>query len=98
MAPPTQQGSSSTVAEAAAQIGSELGNLTSRSNEGSHKLCQYVLENVLLHQAAAQQLQVCGSVGDRRAGGCVGTPGLFTTSFDRGCVGPLLFETPSQPV
>lgn len=58
MADSTQQGNSTT-AEAAARIGSELGNFTSRSNEGSHKLCQYVLENVLLHQAAAQQLQVC---------------------------------------
>jgi hypothetical protein len=46
------------VADAAQAISNELGGLTARANQGSHKLCQYVLENVLLHQAAAQQLQV----------------------------------------
>lgn len=45
-------------AAAAQTIASELSALTTRSNDSSHKLCQYVLENVLLHQAAAQQLQV----------------------------------------
>lgn len=42
----------------AAQIASELSECTTKSNQSSHTLCQYVLENVLLHQAAAQQLQV----------------------------------------
>lgn len=45
-------------ADAAQKIATELSVLTSRSNQASHNLCQYVLENVLLHQAAAQQLQV----------------------------------------
>lgn len=45
-------------ADAAQTISNELAALTAKSNQGSHKLCQYVLENVLLHQAAAQQLQV----------------------------------------
>ena len=39
-------------------IAAELSACTTRSNQSSHKLCQYALENVLLHQAAAQQLQV----------------------------------------
>ena len=48
-------------ADAAPQvISSELGSLTTKANRSSHKLCQYALENVLLHQAAAQQLQVSG--------------------------------------
>jgi len=42
----------------AAQIASELNECTAKANQSSHTLCQYVLENVLLHQAAAQQLQV----------------------------------------
>lgn len=57
-----QQQKSNTLESCSTTIGAELGDLTSRSNQGSHKLCQYALENVLLHQAAAQQLQVRGGV------------------------------------
>jgi hypothetical protein len=59
MASSSQQHNAAQHADAAPQvIASELGSLTTKANRSSHKLCQYALENVLLHQAAAQQLQV----------------------------------------
>lgn len=43
---------------AADVIGRELEAYAAKSNRSSHKLCEYALENVLLHQAAGQQLHV----------------------------------------
>lgn len=37
----------------------EVSKLTLHSTDNSRRLCDFVLENVLLHEAAAQQLQVC---------------------------------------
>lgn len=47
-----------TLASSAERCSRELGAYAARSSAGSHRLCDYALENVLLHQAAAQQLQV----------------------------------------
>lgn len=44
--------------EAAGITGSELQGFASNSVQSSHAVASYALENVLLHQAAAQQLQV----------------------------------------
>jgi hypothetical protein len=56
-----------------AAISSQLQAFTDSAQQGTHKLCHYVLENVLLHQAAAQQLQVCVSCvcTDEPRRGCV---------------------------
>jgi hypothetical protein len=47
-----------TIKEAAGAVGSELQGFASNSVQSSHAVASYALENVLLHQAAAQQLQV----------------------------------------
>jgi hypothetical protein len=47
-----------TMNEAAAVIGRELQGYATNSLQSSHAVASYALENVLLHQAAAQQLQV----------------------------------------
>jgi hypothetical protein len=47
-----------TIKEAAGVIGSELQGFVTNSVQSSHSVASYALENVLLHQAAAQQLQV----------------------------------------
>jgi len=43
---------------ASSQIEQELNTFVDRSSTISHQMCEYALENILLHQAAAQQLQV----------------------------------------
>jgi hypothetical protein len=47
-----------TIHEAAGVIGRELQAFATNSVQSSHAVASYALENVLLHQAAAQQLQV----------------------------------------
>jgi hypothetical protein len=47
-----------TISEAATVIGRELQGFATNSVQSSHAVASYALENVLLHQAAAQQLQV----------------------------------------
>eukprot|EP00775_Hariotina_reticulata_P007757 gene7757-7956_t len=42
---------------ASTNIGQELNAVVERSGTISHQMCEYALENILLHQAAAQQMQ-----------------------------------------
>jgi hypothetical protein len=60
-------------------ITTELAALTATAARASHGLCVWTLENVLLHQAVAQQLQV------RRAGAL--DEGLLHVSSAASCRG-----------
>jgi hypothetical protein len=48
----------STLSDAASRVGSELASLAAAGSSASQALAAQALENVLLHQAAAQQLHV----------------------------------------
>lgn len=47
-----------TLSAASQIVGQELQAFTTHSNHSSHAVATYALENILLHQAAAQQLHV----------------------------------------
>jgi hypothetical protein len=44
--------------KASIQISTELSSFAAGCAKDSRQLCEFALENVLLHEAAAQQLQV----------------------------------------